>query len=232
MRRRRRPRSRTCTERLVHDPSDGGRATPALRAATEAAVDLTRGARGGSARNRGAHRVVTEHVTRADDHCSRRGDPDQTDRGSIRHSHAKSKGKNSVYSASNLLGAGARKTRMAGSEFAIRYLFIELCPRGRISDPVFGRGRTYSLCRPPFSSAARSRDAPSWRPSSAPRQARPWPATPRCPGSTGASSCSAFGCSWRPRSRPAASRAKVTRSSPPSQPSWPSPPCAEPTRCE
>ena len=64
---------RAGTERLVHDPPDGGGAAPALRAATEATVDLTRSARGGSAGNRGTHRVVTEHVTRADDHCSRRG---------------------------------------------------------------------------------------------------------------------------------------------------------------
>ena len=51
------------TERLVHDPPDGGGAASALRTAAEAAVNLTRGARGGSARNRGADRLVAEHVT-------------------------------------------------------------------------------------------------------------------------------------------------------------------------
>src|SRR5262249_11850463 len=60
--------ARARAERLVHDPSYGGGATPALRAATEASIDLTRGARGGGARNRGSHRVVGKDVTRADDH--------------------------------------------------------------------------------------------------------------------------------------------------------------------
>ena len=53
---------------LVHDPADGARATPALGAAAEAAIDLT----GRSRRLLGAERradvLVTQNVARTDNH--------------------------------------------------------------------------------------------------------------------------------------------------------------------
>src|SRR5688572_15851395 len=54
-------------QRLVHDLPDGTRAPAALRAATEAAVDLAGGAGSGGGYGR-AHVAVTEDVTGADDH--------------------------------------------------------------------------------------------------------------------------------------------------------------------
>jgi len=56
---------------LVHDPTNGARTPPALGAAAEAAIDLTRGARGIPGAERRAHVVVAQHVARTDDH----GDP-------------------------------------------------------------------------------------------------------------------------------------------------------------
>lgn len=56
-------------ECLVHDAPDGARAAPALRAAAEAMVHLSRGARRGFAcRQRRPHVVVGEDVAGADDH--------------------------------------------------------------------------------------------------------------------------------------------------------------------
>src|ERR1700690_2954376 len=55
---------------LVHDAADGASAASALRAAAEAIVDLARGARRRFARRQGgAHVMVGEHVTGADNHC-------------------------------------------------------------------------------------------------------------------------------------------------------------------
>lgn len=57
-------------ERLIHDAPNGARAAPALRAATQAMVNLPRGARHVLARRqRGTHVVVGENVARAHDHC-------------------------------------------------------------------------------------------------------------------------------------------------------------------
>jgi len=58
----------TGRERLVHDPPDGTGAPPALRAATETAVDLAGGARALGRVHRRAHVVVGEHVTGAHNH--------------------------------------------------------------------------------------------------------------------------------------------------------------------
>src|SRR4051794_5168573 len=54
-------------DRLVHDLADGARATPALRAAAEAAVDFTGRTRRGRSDGM-AHLVVAEHVAGTDDH--------------------------------------------------------------------------------------------------------------------------------------------------------------------
>src|SRR5689334_16701762 len=61
-------------DRLVHDAPDGGEAAAALRAAAEAAVDLTGRARA-CVRHGGAHLGVGEHVTGADDHRKARWRP-------------------------------------------------------------------------------------------------------------------------------------------------------------
>src|SRR5580698_8520157 len=58
------------SQSLVHDPPDGAGTAPALRAATQAIVDLTGGARGGFRRRQSrAHIMVGEHVAGADNHC-------------------------------------------------------------------------------------------------------------------------------------------------------------------
>jgi len=54
-------------QRFIHDFADGASATAALRAAAEAAVNLTGAARRGSAYH-GAHFVVTQDVAGANDH--------------------------------------------------------------------------------------------------------------------------------------------------------------------
>jgi hypothetical protein len=55
-------------DRFVHDATDGARATPALGAATETAINLAGGARRSLSRERGPNVVVGEHVAGADDH--------------------------------------------------------------------------------------------------------------------------------------------------------------------
>src|ERR1700730_121378 len=55
-------------ERIVHDGADGARATPALRAAAEATIDLAGGARRGHVHGL-AHLRVGQDVAGADDHC-------------------------------------------------------------------------------------------------------------------------------------------------------------------
>jgi hypothetical protein len=55
-------------DRLIHDPADGPRATSALGAATEAAVNLTGGARRLRSGQHCPDVVVGQHVAGADDH--------------------------------------------------------------------------------------------------------------------------------------------------------------------
>lgn len=55
-------------ERFVHDLADGARATPALGAAAEAAIDLAGGARRLLGTERRTHVLVAQHVAGADDH--------------------------------------------------------------------------------------------------------------------------------------------------------------------
>jgi hypothetical protein len=57
-------------ERFLHDAPDGARAPPALCAAAEAAIDLTRRARRLGMVERRAHVVIGQHVTGTDDHES------------------------------------------------------------------------------------------------------------------------------------------------------------------
>src|SRR5215510_5895874 len=57
-------------DRLVHDPADGARATSALGAAAEAAINLTGGARRSRRTQRCPHVVVGQHVAGTDDHGS------------------------------------------------------------------------------------------------------------------------------------------------------------------
>ena len=59
-------------DRLVHDPADGARASSALGAAAEAAVDLTGGARRSRRAQRCPHVMVGQHIAGAHDHGSRR----------------------------------------------------------------------------------------------------------------------------------------------------------------
>src|SRR5262245_66255552 len=59
---------RVCAERLVHDAPDGAGASPALRAASEAAVDLAGGARRSGGGRYGANLMIAQHVAGADDH--------------------------------------------------------------------------------------------------------------------------------------------------------------------
>ena len=59
-----------CSERLVHDLLDGARTPSALRAATEATINLARGARGRASRDGRPHVMVAEHVAGAHDHRS------------------------------------------------------------------------------------------------------------------------------------------------------------------
>jgi|SRR6516165_7121697 len=55
---------------LVHDASNGARATSALCVATQALEDLSRGAGNDfTRRKRRAHVMVGEHVAGADNHC-------------------------------------------------------------------------------------------------------------------------------------------------------------------
>jgi hypothetical protein len=54
-------------ERFVYDLADRARATAALGAATEAAIDMTRGPTRGGIRS-GSHLVVTQYIAGADDH--------------------------------------------------------------------------------------------------------------------------------------------------------------------
>ena len=56
-------------QRLVHDPADGARAPPALRAASEAAIDLVggRGARRSRFNGR-PHVAVAENIARTNNH--------------------------------------------------------------------------------------------------------------------------------------------------------------------
>src|SRR6478735_7735132 len=53
---------------LVHDAADGPCATPALRAAAQAAIDLAGGSRRPLGRERGANVVVGQYIARTDDH--------------------------------------------------------------------------------------------------------------------------------------------------------------------
>ena len=63
-------------KRLVHDAADGARASPALRAAAEATIDLIGGGRpGGGAVDGGPHIAVAEDITGADDHTVLVRDP-------------------------------------------------------------------------------------------------------------------------------------------------------------
>src|SRR6516162_4682432 len=55
-------------DRVVHDAADGARATAALRAAAEAAIDLPGGSWRLLGADRRAHVVVAQHVARTDDH--------------------------------------------------------------------------------------------------------------------------------------------------------------------
>ena len=55
-------------DRLIHDAADGAGASAALRAAAEATIDLTGGARRLRAADRRTDVAVTEHVAGADDH--------------------------------------------------------------------------------------------------------------------------------------------------------------------
>jgi hypothetical protein len=55
-------------ERLIHDLADGARATPALGAATEAAIDLAGRARRLLGTERRTHVLVGQYVAGADDH--------------------------------------------------------------------------------------------------------------------------------------------------------------------
>ena len=55
-------------DRRVHDAADSARATPALGAAAEAAIDLAGRARRLLGAERGAHVLVGQHVAGADDH--------------------------------------------------------------------------------------------------------------------------------------------------------------------
>ena len=56
-------------DRLVHDPADGARATPALGATAKAMVDLPRRSRNVLARRqRRTHIVVREHVAGTHNH--------------------------------------------------------------------------------------------------------------------------------------------------------------------
>ena len=57
-------------DRLVHDPADSARTTPALCTAAEAAVDLAGGARRTFGTECRPHIVIGQHVARADDHGS------------------------------------------------------------------------------------------------------------------------------------------------------------------
>ena len=60
---------RTGGQRLVHDAADGARATPALRAATEATIDLVGGGRTGRGTiERGPHVAVAEDIAGTNDH--------------------------------------------------------------------------------------------------------------------------------------------------------------------
>src|SRR6516162_9212844 len=55
-------------DRVVHDAADGARATAALGAAAEAAIDLPGAARRLLGADHRAHVVVAQHVARTDDH--------------------------------------------------------------------------------------------------------------------------------------------------------------------
>src|ERR1700733_3278239 len=59
-------------QRFIHDAADGAGATPALRTATKALIDLARRARSICAvRQRGTHVVVGQDVTGTDNHLRR-----------------------------------------------------------------------------------------------------------------------------------------------------------------
>src|SRR5262249_237445 len=57
------------------------------------------------------------------------GDPDQTDKRSIRHPRAKSKGKNAVYSASNLQACNASNVKGEASFYSLFAGLADLAPR-------------------------------------------------------------------------------------------------------
>src|SRR4051794_23186831 len=57
-------------EGFLHDAADGARTAAALRAAAQAAIDLTRGQRRIGSLERRPHVVVGDHVAGADDHVS------------------------------------------------------------------------------------------------------------------------------------------------------------------
>jgi hypothetical protein len=62
-------RAGSAAQRLVHDAADGARATPALRAATEASIDLVGGGRAGRGTvESGPHIAVAEDVAGTNDH--------------------------------------------------------------------------------------------------------------------------------------------------------------------
>jgi hypothetical protein len=58
-------------QRLIDDAPYGPRAPPALRAATETAIDLAAGSDGVVAGERRAHVLVGKHVAGTDDHCGK-----------------------------------------------------------------------------------------------------------------------------------------------------------------
>src|ERR1700674_3443947 len=60
---------RGTVQRLIHDAPNRGRTTPALRAATEAAVNLASGTHLFVGLYRGADILVAQNVARTNDHC-------------------------------------------------------------------------------------------------------------------------------------------------------------------